>query len=240
MFLSIIIPVYNEQDLVLQVIGELAALKMPDFVHQTEIIIVNDCSTDRTKENLLKYQAQNPNSFTLLNHETNQGKGAAVRTGAAVARGDTFLVQDADLELSPADIPKMLDAMHYLRIDFINGSRYLHGVLRPLYSYRRYLANKIFTLITSVLIDVRLTDMACGYKLIKKSLWQQLNLKENRFAFEAELVIKAVKYKRNNIAEVPVHYFPRNLGDGKKFRNTDGFRILLKIFEYSFFVKSNT
>ncbi|MFM7105543.1 MAG: glycosyltransferase family 2 protein, partial [Flavobacteriales bacterium] len=118
------------------------------------------------------------------------------------------------------------------KVEFINGSRYLPGVYRPLASYRRYLANKFFTWLTSVIINVRLTDMACGYKLFTRSLYNQILLRENRFGFEAELIIKAMRIKRNNIAEVPVRYFPRNEGEGKKLRNTDGFKIMWTIIKY--------
>ena len=150
----------------------------------------------------------------------------------ACAKGDTFLIQDADLELSPEDIPLMIETMQKLNVGFINGSRYMPGVYRPLSSYRRYLFNKLFTLITSVLINVRLTDMACGYKLFTRELYDKISLKENRFGFEAELIIKAMRIRKNNIAEIPVHYYPRNEGEGKKLKNIDGFRIFKTIFKY--------
>ena len=167
--------------------------------------------------------------------EANSGKGAAVRTGFKNANGDVFLIQDADLELLPSDIPSMLTAMKKLDVEFINGSRYMAGISRPLSSYRRYLGNKFFTFLTSVLINVKLTDMACGYKLVKRSLIEKLKLKENRFGFEAEMIIKAMRVKKNNVAEVPVHYFPRNEGEGKKLKNSDGFKILWTITKYGLF-----
>ena len=117
-------------------------------------------------------------------------------------------------------------------VQFINGSRYLPGVVRPLASYRRYWGNKFFTNLTSILINVRLTDMACGYKLIHRDLYKQINLKEDRFGFEAELIIKALRIKRNNVAEVPVRYFPRNAGEGKKLNNMDALKILWTIVKY--------
>jgi len=117
----------------------------------------------------------------------------------------------------------------------VNGSRYMPGIPRPLASYRRYLANRLFTWLTSVLINVRLTDMACGYKLFSRELYNQIKLKENGFGFEAELIIKALKIKKNNITEVPVNYFPRNEAEGKKFRSLDGIKILFTIFRYAIF-----
>jgi len=136
------------------------------------------------------------------------------------------------MELSPKDIPRMIDAMNNLKVEFVNGSRYMPGIDRPLHSYWRYFWNKLFTNITSVLINVKLTDMACGYKLVHKNLINQISLKEDRFGFEAELILKAIRIKKNNISEIPVHYYPRNDGEGKKLKNTDGFKIFWTIFKY--------
>jgi glycosyltransferase involved in cell wall biosynthesis len=234
MNLSIVIPLYNEQDLVIDVLKRLLVVDYPDFVKNVEIVIVDDCSSDNSNRNVSEFIKDKP-SIHLYKHPVNQGKGAAVRTGISKASGDVFLIQDADLELSPSDIPSMLNAMHELGVEFINGSRYMPGVHRPLAAYKRYLANKFFTFLTSLLVDVHLTDMACGYKLITRSLYEQIDLVENRFGFEAELILKALRIKRNNVAEVPVKYFPRNEGEGKKLRNIDGFRILKTIIKYSFF-----
>ncbi len=230
--LSVIIPVYNEENLILQVISKLQAISYPSFISEVEIIVVDDCSADRTYHNLQNQSFLPYPSVKIYRHEKNLGKGAAVRTGINASRGDVILIQDADLELSPTDIPVMLGAMHELNVEFINGSRYLPGVNRPLASYQRYLANKFFTWLTSIIINVRLTDMACGYKLFTRRLYNQIDLKENRFGFEAELIIKAMRIKRNNIAEVPVRYFPRNEGEGKKLRNSDGLKILNTIVKF--------
>mgnify|MGYP001577588632 CR=1 FL=1 len=234
MHLSIIIPLYNEKDLVIHLLDQLISVKYPEFVQHFEIIIIDDCSTDNSYQLVKEYIAEKQN-FKLFKHTANKGKGAAVRTGIGNAKGDVYLIQDADLELSPSDIPAMLITMEKMKVQFVNGSRYLPGVIRPLSSYKRYLANKFFTFITSVLIDVKLTDMACGYKLIHKDLYQQIILKENRFGFEAELILKALKIKRNNIVEVPVHYFPRNKGEGKKLSVKDGLKILWVITKYGLF-----
>lgn len=231
MNLSIIIPLYNEENLICKTIQKVLDVQMPTFVETVEIIIVDDCSTDRSNSVVTAFIANKPN-IKFLKHAVNKGKGAAVRTGITDSSGDVFLIQDADLELSPVDIPLMVETMDELNVGFINGSRYLPGVYRPLSSYRRYLFNKLFTLMTSVLINVRLTDMACGYKLFTRELYNKLHLKENRFGFEAELIIKAMRIRKNNIAEVPVRYFPRNEGEGKKLKNIDGLRIFKTIFKY--------
>jgi glycosyltransferase involved in cell wall biosynthesis len=234
MKLSIIIPLYNEEQFILEVLRELDALAYPSFLESREIIVVDDCSTDRSLVTATSY-SKDKGHIQIVVHEKNQGKGAAIQTGILHANGDTFLFQDADKELSPSDIPSMLQTMHDLNVQFINGSRYMPGIIRPLYAYRRYKANQFLTWLTSVLINVRLTDMACGYKLVKRDLVQKIRLREKRFGVEAELMIKAVRVKRNNIAEVPVHYFPRHEGEGKKLRNSDAFRILWTIMKYGMF-----
>ncbi|MCX7744122.1 MAG: glycosyltransferase family 2 protein [Flavobacteriales bacterium] len=231
MFLSIIIPVYNEEALVPEVVKLVASTNFPSTVTYWEIVIVDDCSTDATYSVVEKLIQEIP-QVRLIRHNKNMGKGAAVRTGISNAHGNVFLIQDADLELRPQDIPRMVECMEELGVEFVNGSRYMEGVYRPLSSYKRYLANKLFTLLTSILINVKITDMACGYKLFHKNLYEKITLRENRFGFEAELIIKALRVKRNNIAEVPVRYFPRNEGEGKKLRNMDAFKILWTIIKY--------
>lgn len=231
MFLSIIIPIYNEENSIIDVLQKLHKLKLPSFVKEKEIIVVDDYSNDDSLKKIKSFVPDNI-KLTIFTHETNKGKGAAVRTGLKHINGDVVLIQDADLELNPEDIPRMLLAMKNLKVEFINGSRFLPGVDRPLHSYRRYLGNRFFTFLTSLLINVKLTDMACGYKLIKKDLLYNFILRENRFGFESELIIKALRVKRNNVAEVPVGYFPRNEGEGKKLKNTDAFKILWVIIKY--------
>jgi glycosyltransferase involved in cell wall biosynthesis len=231
MNLSIIVPAFNEERTILAVLNNLKEIDYPTFVESTEVICINDGSFDKTLE-IIEEFSKDRNNFKVINSTINQGKGKSVKLGIENAIGDVYLIQDGDLELSTSDIPKMLKAMHELNVEFVNGSRYLPGVNRPLSSYRRYLANSLFTFLTSFLINVKLTDMACGYKLISKNLYSHLNLKENKFGFEAELIIKALRVRRNNIAEVPVSYFPRNEGEGKKLNNFDAFRILWTIIKY--------
>ncbi len=233
MNLSIIVPLYNEQDLITTVLGELEKVKFPEFVHAVEIVVVDDASKDKSAENVANYIAGKPN-MKLVRHEKNQGKGAAVKTGVKNSTHENILIQDADLELTPVDIPSLVTAMYELKVPFVNGSRYLPGVVRTAAAYRRYWLNKIFTRTTAILINTYLTDMACGYKLFTRELYEKLDLREDRFGFEAELIIKCGRLRKNWMAEVPVHYAPRNLGQGKKFRTFDGFRIMGTIFKYGF------
>lgn len=234
MFLSIIIPLYNEENSILCVLNTILKVQFPDFLEKYEIIVVDDCSRDNSFSIVSEFVKDKENIF-LFRHKENEGKGAAVRTGIAQAHGSVYLIQDADLELVPDDIPRLLEAMHRLKIQFVNGSRYLPGVVRTLTSFKRYMGNRFFTFLTSILINVKITDMACGYKLVQKDLYEKITLRESRFGFEAELIIKAMRIKKTNIAEVPVQYFPRNEGEGKKLRNTDAFKILWTLIKYGLF-----
>ena len=221
---------YNEEDYVLLLLDKLNKVKLPSFVSSSEILIIDDCSTDDSVKKVT--ESTSGNNIQVIKQEKNMGKGAAVKRGFLECTGDTILIQDADLELDPNDIPLLLTAMHDLDVKFVNGSRYLPGPVRPLSSYRRYLANRFFTFLTAILINVKLTDMACGYKLFKKELLNKIKLKENRFGFEAELILKALRIRKDIVAEVPVKYYPRNAGQGKKLKMRDGFKILWTIFKY--------
>ena len=228
MHLSIIVPLYNEADFIIQVLELLSEVKFPEFVQELEIVIVDDCSIDNSYDLVKEYALTHP-QVKCIRHSQNMGKGAAVKSGIRMSKGDVYFIQDADLELSPRDIPRMLNTMYQLKVEFVNGSRYMPGIDRPISSYKRYVANRFFTFLTSLLIDVKLTDMACGYKLFHKNLWDKLEIRENRFAFEAELIIKSLRIRKNNIAEIPVQYFPRNEGEGKKLKAWMG----LKYWELS-------
>jgi glycosyltransferase involved in cell wall biosynthesis len=235
MKLSIIIPLYNEENSIVNVLNQLEELSFPSFLSQIEIVVVDDKSLDKSREVVADYIEKSKFSIHLVSHENNTGKGGAVRTGIKFSDGDLILVQDADLELDPEDIPKMLNVMNDLKMDFINGSRYMAGISRPLSSFKRYMGNRVFTLLTSWIINVKISDVACGYKLFRRELLDHFVLRENRFGFEAELIIKAMRQDKNNIAEVPVQYFPRQLNEGKKLKNIDGFKILWTILKYGLF-----
>jgi glycosyltransferase involved in cell wall biosynthesis len=233
MYLSIVIPLYNEENSILNVLNAILNVQFPAYLEKYEILVVDDCSKDQSYEKVRDFIKDYP-FMHLFRHDVNQGKGAAIRTAIQHAQGDVYLIQDADLELIPSDIPSLLNAMHQLKVQFINGSRYLPGVIRPLSSFKRYLGNRFFTFLTSVMINVKITDVACGYKLVHRNLYEKITLRENRFGYEMELIIKAMRIKKNNIAEVPVHYFPRNQGEGKKLRNSDAFKILWTLIKYGF------
>lgn len=234
MILSVIIPAYNEEKYIAETLNEVYALKFPVAVEKAEVIVIDDCSRDRTTEILKELNSKYPELIVHRN-EKNLGKGASVKKGFELSKGDLIFIQDADSELSPSDIPHMLDVMLDLKIEFVNGSRYLPGIVRPVISYKRYFANRFFTFLVSFLSNAKLTDIACGHKLIHRNLLEKIPIRSKRFGFEAEIMIKALKIKKNNIAEVPVMYRPRSVREGKKLKSSDGIKILFTILRYEFF-----
>lgn len=235
MNLSIIIPIFNEENTITILLDKLISLSFPSFINSVEIIIVDDCSTDSSHNIVSEFIKNNNFQIKLISNPVNKGKGYVVRQGIKAANGDLILIQDADLELDPNDIPKMLNALYELNVDFVNGSRYLPGIVRPLPSFSRYMGNRLFTLLTSLLINVKISDVACGYKLFKKNLLDKINLKENGFGFEAELIIKTMRINPTKVAEVPVQYIPRTITTGKKLKNRHAFGILWVILKYGLF-----
>jgi glycosyltransferase involved in cell wall biosynthesis len=234
--LSVIVPCYNEELDVVQVLKRLQEVLSGYLNDDFEVIVVDDCSTDSSLAKITEF-CENQSAFQVITQSVNRGKGAAIKKGFEHSKGNYIVIQDADLELSCEDIPTMLEQVND-QVDFVNGSRYMPGVIRPLYAYKRYFLNKQFTRLASLLVDVRYTDIACGYKLFSRELLNKIELKENRFGIEAEMIIKASRLSKNSIVEVPVHYFPRNKGEGKKIRNIDGFRIFWVILKYGLFVRS--
>jgi glycosyltransferase involved in cell wall biosynthesis len=232
MFLSIIIPLYNEEFTVCTLIDKLLESNINEVVDQFEIIIIDDCSTDNSFNVVSEYAKDKSDFIQAHTLPKNLGKGGAIKEGLQYVNGTTIIFQDSDLELDPNDVRSLIIAKKQLEVDFVNGSRYMHGIIRPIYSYKRYLANSFFSWLTSVIIDRRITDMACGYKLIDMSILNQIDLKEKRFGIEAELVLKLMRVKNIRMSEVPVNYFPRDESEGKKLRNTDAFKILWAIFKY--------
>lgn len=231
MNLSILVPVCNERDVVIQTLEKTLAVPMPGFVQSREVVVVDDFSQDGSLEIIEPFVALHP-EVKLVRHYKNKGKGAAIRSGMARASGDVYYVQDADLELDPNDLPKLLEAMHEKKVQFVNGSRYLAGLERADSSWWRNIANAMFSSLTSKLIGVKLTDMASGSKLFQKALVSQIQLTEDRFGFEAELIIKSLRIKKHNVVEVPVHYYPRKRSEGKKLKWHDGFKIMGTILKF--------
>lgn len=216
--LSIIVPVLNEEKTISRVLEKLYGLVLPGW--EKELLIVDDGSTDQTQTVIRDFVVhRQPANFLLLTHKTNQGKGQAVKTALAAATGSYIIIQDADLEYDPNDIPKMLRALDEERADAVFGSRNLMPKRR---GYPHYvLGVKILTVLTNLLFGSDLTDVYTCYKLIPAQAMKELALKSKGFEFEAEVTTKLLKRKLS-IFEIPISYDPRSFADGKKIKWQDG------------------
>lgn len=226
MRLSIIIPVYNESATIGDVIQ-----RVQETPYEKEIIVVDDGSTDGTREKLKQIDAPNIKKFL---HEQNQGKGAAIRTGCTAATGDVILIQDADLEYDPSDYPQLLEPILNGRADVVFGSRFLGGgPHRVLYFWHSF-GNRFLTLLANMLNDLNLTDMETGYKVFTREVLNSLTIRSNRFGFEPEITAKVAR-KRYRLYEVPISYHGRGYKEGKKITWRDGIAALFWIVRYRFF-----
>jgi glycosyltransferase involved in cell wall biosynthesis len=201
---------------------------------ETEIIIVDDGSTDRTRERLKEILFKNSN-VTVLYHEVNRGKGAAVRTGLAKASGDIVLIQDADLEYDPQEYPKLIDPIVRGKADVVFGSRFAGGESHRVLYYWHSLGNKFLTTLSNVVTNLNLTDMETCYKAFRREVIQSLTLVEDRFGFEPEVTAKVARIKGIRVYEVGISYSGRTYEDGKKIRWEDGAHALVCILKYGMF-----
>ncbi len=202
--LSVVIPVYNERDTIEELLRRVQAV-----LSDKEVIVVDDGSTDGTKEFL---QSLRPGPVRVLLQDPNRGKGAALRRGFREARGDIILIQDADLEYDPRDYPRLLEPILRGTADVVYGSRFLHA--RRL-STRQYLGNKILTVLSNLFTRLGLSDVYVGYKLFTRAVLAQLELEEDRFGFEIEVTAKVARGGWR-LQEVPISYHPRDYAHGKK------------------------
>ena len=227
MKLSVVIPVYNERATVVELLARVEAV---DLGFAKEIIIVDDASTDGTREVL---QGLARPGLRVLLQERNQGKGAALRRGFAAAEGDIVLVQDADLEYDPAEYPQLIAPILTGRADVVYGSRFLGGPHRVLL-YWHSLGNRVLTTLTNMVSNLNLTDMETCYKVFRRETLQRLRLRSDRFGFEPEVTIKLAKL-RARIYEVPISYAGRDYSEGKKIGWRDGLAALFHIVRFRFF-----
>jgi len=225
--LSIVIPVYNEAKTVDQLLGMVLRV---DTGLATELIVVDDCSSDGTRAVLEKAKDKYSN-MVLLFHEKNQGKGAALRSGFAVATGDIVLVQDADLEYDPKEYPHLLQPILDGHADVVFGSRFLGGGAHRVVFYWHYVGNRVLTMLSDMMTNLNLTDMEVCYKVFKKEVLKDITIRENRFGFEVEITAKVAR-KKWRIYEVPISYYGRDYAEGKKITWKDGFRALWCILKY--------
>ncbi|KKQ25825.1 MAG: hypothetical protein US62_C0029G0004 [Candidatus Woesebacteria bacterium GW2011_GWA1_37_8] len=236
--LSIIVPVFNEEGTVGEVLFKLSHLKLLNGVG-SEIFVVNDGSTDGSKDIILNSQKDfKINNFKLLTHPKNLGKGSAVISGIEKSTGDIITIQDADLEYDPNDLNKLLRPILEGRSEVVFGTRLKQYPLKisgkkktPLITH--YLGNKFLTLLTNILYGSSVTDMETCYKMMKRNVLQGINLKSKRFEFEAEITAKILK-KGYKIFEVPIKVNPRGYEEGKKITWRDGFIAIWTLVKYRF------
>ena len=229
MKLSVVVPVYNEAATISRIVDLVRAV---DVGMEKEILLVDDCSGDGTREVLRKMEVAQPD-LKVLFHEANQGKGAALRTGFAAATGDVVLIQDADLEYDPKEYPRLLQPIVDGHADVVYGSRFIGGGAHRVVFYWHYLGNRLLTTLSNMTTNLNLTDMEVCYKVFKREIIQNIPLKENRFGFEVEITAKIARRKLK-IYEVPISYYGRDYSEGKKIGWKDGFSALRCIVKYAF------
>ena len=227
MKLSVIIPVYNEEKTVADVIRAVKDCGVPDL----EIVVVNDCSSDQTGEALREFESDP--QVVIVTHPVNQGKGAAIRTGQAHTTGDAVVIQDADLEYDPKDLPRLFKLIESGKADVVYGSRY-SGNEKMVDRYWHYRVNRFLTEFSNRLSNLHLTDMETCYKMIRGDVFRNLKLTAKRFGIEPELTAKLADLDLR-IYETPISYCPRNSTGGKKIGWRDGVAAMWFIIRYNWF-----
>jgi glycosyltransferase involved in cell wall biosynthesis len=228
MKLSIVIPCYNEAKTIRQIVERVRAAPVPD----KEIIVVDDCSDDGTLEVLRQEVA--PLVNRIIYHEANRGKGAALRTGFAVATGDIVLVQDADLEYDPQEYPRLIKPIVDGQADVVFGSRFMGGDAHRVVYFWHTVGNKLLTLCSNMFTNLNLTDMETCYKVFRREVLKKITIEEDRFGFEPEITAKVARL-HVVIYEVGISYYGRTYEEGKKIGWRDGFRALYAIVKYNVF-----
>jgi glycosyltransferase involved in cell wall biosynthesis len=237
MKLSVIIPAYNEQATIYNILQRVSAVKLIQGIEK-ELVVVNDCSKDDTEAELFRFQNDNPGiNINYQKHLVNRGKGAALRTGIQSATGDFIIVQDADLEYDPREFNILLQPILDGFADVVYGSRFVGGKPHRVLFFFHTIGNRFLTFTSNLLTNVNLTDMETCYKLFKSGIIKSINLKENRFGFEPEVTAKISRIPNIRIYEVGISYYGRTYAEGKKISWKDGFRALYCILKYNIFSK---
>ena len=225
MKVSIVMPVFNEKETIREILAQVRTVGLA-----SQIIVVDDCSTDGTRE-VLQDEAARDQTITLVLHDRNRGKGASVRSGIEHVTGDIVIIQDADLEYDPRDYPTLIRPIQEGRVKVVYGSRFL-GPRKDMLFWHM-LGNKLLTLVTNILYDSTLSDMETCYKAMRADVAKSLNIKSDRWGIDPEITAKVLK-RGNRIFEVPISYYGREYYEGKKISWRDGFVVLWTLLKYRF------
>jgi len=235
MKLSVIIPAYNEQATIYNILHKVSSVELISGIGK-ELVVVNDCSKDGTEAELERFRADHPEiNINYQKHAVNMGKGAALRTGFQSATGDFVIVQDADLEYDPREFNLLLQPMLDGFADVVYGSRFAGGRPHRVLFFLHTLGNKMLTFLSNLLTNINISDMETCYKLFKTDIIKGINLKENRFGFEPEVTAKVSRIPNVRIYEVGISYYGRTYQEGKKISWKDGFRAIYCIIKYNIF-----
>jgi len=233
--LSVIIPCFNEGPTVHKILDKVKAVSLINNIEK-EIIIVNDCSTDNTSQTIKNYIQENSNlNMVLIDHDKNNGKGAAIHTGIHVASGDVIVIQDADLEYDPEEYNILLKPIVDGVADVVYGSRFMGGNAHRILFFWHSIGNKFLTFLRNMLSNLNLTDMETCYKMFRADILKSIKLKEKRFGFEPEVTQKVARIPKIRIYEVGISYYGRTFDEGKKISWKDGFHAIYCILRYGIF-----
>jgi glycosyltransferase involved in cell wall biosynthesis len=233
--LSIVIPAYNEGKTIHLILNKIKLVELPNNIKK-EIIIVNDCSKDNTKEAVENYMHSNTDmDIRLFNQEYNQGKGAALHKGISLATGEYLIIQDADLEYDPNEYIILLKPIMEGFADVVYGSRFMGGKPHRVLFFWHTIGNHFLTFLSNMFSNLNLTDMETCYKLFQRDIIQSIKLNEKRFGFEPEVTQKIARIPKIRIYEVGISYYGRTYEEGKKIGWKDGFRAIYCIIKYGLF-----
>ena len=235
MTLSILIPVYNEEDNIQKILNKVLAVTLVNNIAK-QIIIVNDCSTDGTEELVLRYiEKHNDIQIEYQKHSRNKGKGRAINTALKMVKGDFVIIQDADNEYDPEEYNLLLQPIIDNYADVVYGSRFMGGNPHRILFFWHRLGNNFLTFLSNMFSNLNLTDMETCYKMFRREVIQSIEIKENRFGIEPEITAKMAKIKGIRIYEVGISYYGRTYEEGKKIGWKDGFRAIYCILKYNIF-----